>query len=277
MRARYAGRVRGRSIASACALAALSACLATTDLDALRANRDGGATGGDAAPTSDAAAGDGAPGALGCAGVTALLCADFDQGDVRDGWDDVEQVGGGTATFDTVHVRSPARSMSAHTPAIDGSSVSAAKARLSKAFAPTVSTAHLALDVFVDAVDPSDASGELATITFASGGHRYTIYLVLRSSGDELLEYYPDADGGSLLNRFPLRPQLARGAFSHVEIDVSLTNARADVTIGGVSALSNALAPPYAGGTPEISIGLSVSGASSDFRVELDDVVFDAH
>lgn len=255
-------------------------CLVTTDLDALRSGRsqtnldDAAADGAlDAGQVTDAAeTGAASPG---CAGHTELFCADFDQGQVTDQWDTSQVGGGGEVLADTAIARSQPRSFSARAPAVDGTKVTQAKARLVKSFSRSATTIHLAFEVFVDVDSPNNERAEMAAIALTEGPTKYTLYVDLRSGGDELIEYAVDASGGSALVAHRLSIQMKRGGWAHLQLDASLTTKQATLLLDGVQAVTTSLTPPFASATPVLYAGLTVSDVASEVRVHLDDVRFD--
>lgn len=228
----------------------------------LEASTEGDSTGADTA-------------GRGCARHTELFCADFDQGRVTDLWDTSQVAGGGEVLADTAVARSVPRSFFARTPAVDGNGVTQSKARLVKSFSQSAATVHLAFEVFVDADSPNNARAEMASVALAQGPTSYTLYVDLRSGGDELIEYIPDAGTGSVLVAHPLSTQMKRGGWTHLQLDASLATKHATLSLDGVPAVTTSLTPPFASATPVLYVGLTVSEVASEVHVHLDDVRFD--
>jgi hypothetical protein len=219
------------------------------------------------APTSDAGT------SPGCSAADAQFCADFDRGALSDGWTRLE-VTGGDASRDPATFVSPPYSFVSSTPSLD--SAGSSKARLVKEFGLTISEVHLRMRVRIDAADPNNQDAELVSVAFLPGTN-YTLYLMLRSGGDELMEYVPPGDAaGSWTMRHALKGAIPRGAWTTVSVDVSLTVPAVSVSIEGSEVLDTAITPGKTSASPVLRVGTNATGPSAPWQVHIDDVLFDS-
>lgn len=169
-----------------------------------------------------------------CQSGTHFFCADFDEGNVDAGWSVVTPGNAGDLALDTqTYTSAPASAQ------LGGDQN--ASAALTKYLSPTVPAhVHVELDVIGCAV-PSAGVVSLVNVGQDLPGNTSENVLRVQSDGSTVFiaDQYP-GDGGEAYNRYILPSGLSTTSWTHVVLDVLLseTNGSVTVTFGGTQVLS---------------------------------------
>jgi len=247
------------------------ACSLTTNFDGIDGVRpEGGIP--ESGVDAEAGASD-APVQPFCARQTHFFCADFDQGKLEQGWQQLIADPGSSGLLDTTAFVSPPGSFDAFAHADAGGNSGVV---LVNKFVTTPSGLHAELDVRVDACDALS----VANLLFIQPGGPYSeILLFSGSSGNAFFnELYPDGDGGTVQNSYQVGA-LPVGTWVHTVIDVGFSPSSSVVKVvfhpstGSDSTLMRALGPIVPGG--DILVNVGVYRPLALCRAHFDNVAFD--
>ncbi|HEX8789763.1 MAG TPA: hypothetical protein VF765_02345 [Polyangiaceae bacterium] len=189
------------------------------DVLADAASEDGGAPPVDAPPDMPSTTGF-------CANAGAhFFCADFDEGNVGAGWSTVGAGSNGQLALDTTTSTSPPASAR-----IGGDASTSAS--LLKYLSPTV-PAHVHVDVDVIAC-PAPSAGVVSLLNVGQDMSGNTGENVLRVQSDGTTDFIIDAypgDGAEAYNKYVLPSALSTTKFTHVTLDVGLSETNGSVTM----------------------------------------------
>jgi len=169
-----------------------------------------------------------------CQTGTHFFCADFDEGNVDAGWSVVTPGNAGDLALDTqTYTSAPASAQ------LGGDQN--ASAALTKYLSPTVpGHVHVELDVIGCAV-PSAGVVSLVNVGQDLPGNTAENVLRVQSDGSTVFiaDQYP-GDGGEVYNRYVLQSGLSTTSWTHVALDVVLSETNGSVTLsfGGTQVLS---------------------------------------
>jgi hypothetical protein len=262
------------------AAVAIAGCTLAFPLGSLTGGSDA-----DAASTAEGGAGDG-PGAGGpeaadatspdgglCASSAHFFCADFDEGDPTAGWTLVTPGNAGDLTLDTTtHTSAPASAQMIGEPS--------ASAALTKYLSPTV-PAHVHVEL--DAIGcPTPTAGVVTLVDVGQDMPGNSGENALRALSDGTTVFIIDAypgDGGEAYQKYVLPSGLSTTAWTHVVVDVVLseTNGSVTVTFGGTQVLAATGIPTSSANVMDtyLSIEARASQATASSTVHFDSVTVD--
>lgn len=168
-----------------------------------------------------------------------FFCADFDEGSVGAGWSSVGAGSNGQLALDTTkHTSAPASAL------IGGDANTSAS--LLKYLTPTVPPhVHVEVDV-IGCPTPSAGVVSLLNVGQDMPGNTGENVLRVQSDGttDFIIDAYP-GDGGEVYNKYVLTSSLSTTSFTHVTLDVVLSETNGSVTMsfGSTQVLSQSGIP----------------------------------
>lgn len=207
-----------------------------------------------------------------------LFCADFDEGkDVASGWATSHASNGATLTLDTKLFKTAPASASSVVTTAAGKTAAATLEQNVELPRPS-GLLILAFDLNVASADSHPAgSVQLASLAFGTAGNK--VAFVWTATGPNVVITLP-SDSGLASKSYPVKPAPTLGAFSHVEIDLGLTQGSMGslvVTVDSKTALMAEAIPTEAAPTESVALtlGVVVGTTPTSFSANFDDVTVD--